>query len=214
MKKTILLPVVLFLSAILFAASPKYYQKMGQTLPKFGECKTIDDYQNLANQFKVIANVENEEWLPKYYEAQCYVLMSFMERENPTKKDEYLDIAELLINKMLELAPNESEAYTLQSFYYTGRLVVNPQERGQKYGALSSQSVNKALGIEPNNPRAQLIRLRNDLGTAQFFGNDTKPYHAKAKSLLDNWDSYKIKSRLYPRWGKGQVENILISFKN
>ncbi len=213
MRKTIFLSTALFLSMFLMASGPKYFQKMGQTLPKFGECKTIDDYQNLANQFKVIANVEDEEWLPKYYEAQCYVLMSFMERENLAKKDEYLDVAELLINKMLELAPNESEAYTLQSFYYTGRLVVNPQERGRKYGALSAQAVNKALAIEPNNPRAQLINLRNELGTAQFFGNDTKPYQAKAKNLLDNWDNYKIKSRLHPRWGKGQVESILISFK-
>lgn len=214
MKKTTLLVTALLLSAILFAAGPKYYQKMGKTLPKFGECKSIVDYQNLANQFKVIGNVENEEWLPKYYEAQCYILMSFMENENSAKKDEYLDIAEVSINKMLELAPNESEAYTLQSFYYTGRLVVNPQERGQKYGALSAQSVGRALGIEPENPRAQLIKLRNDLGTAQFFGNDIKPYQAQAEELLENWDSYKIKSRMHPRWGKGQVENVVKSFQN
>jgi hypothetical protein len=214
MKKLILLSAVLFLSVLLFAAGPKYYQKMGQTLPKFGECKTIGDYQNLANEFKVIANVEKEEWLPNYYEAQCYILMSFMERENSAKKDEYLDIAEVSINKMLELASNESEAYTLQAFYYTGRLVVNPQERGQKFGALSAQSVGRALGIEPENPRAQFIQLQNDLGTARFFGSDIKPYKDKAEELLENWDNYKIKSRMHPRWGKSQVENIVKSFQN
>jgi hypothetical protein len=213
MKKTMLTSIALLFAGILMATGPKYYQKMGQTLPKFGECKTIDDYQNLANQFSVIANVEKEEWLPVYYEAQCFILMSFMENENSAKKDEYLDKAETGINKLLTLAPNESEVYTLQAFYYTGRLVVNPQERGQKYGQLSGQAVGRALGIEPNNPRAQFIQLQNEIGTARFFGNDLKPYLAKAQQLLDGWDNYKIESRLHPRWGKEPLEGLIKSLQ-
>lgn len=213
MKKTILVSIAMLFAGFLMAAGPKYYQKMGETLPKFGECKTIDDFQSLANQFNVIANAETQEWLPLYYEAQCYIIMSFRTNESPAKKDEYLDVAELAINKMLVLAPNESEAYTLQGFYYTGRLVVNPQERGQKFGQLSGQVVGRALGIEPENPRAQLMQLQNELGTARFFGSDTKPFLVKAQLLLENWDGYKIKSRLHPQWGKDQVEGIVKSLQ-
>jgi len=213
MKKTMLVSAALLFAGFLMAAGPKYYQKMGETLPKFGECKSIEDYQNLANQFNLIANVEKEEWLPVYYEAQCYILMSFMEQSSSAKKDEYLNAAEVGINKLLTLAPNESEIYTLQAFYYTGRLVVNPQERGQQYGQLSGQSVGRALGIEPNNPRAQFIQLQNEIGTARFFGNDIKPFLAKAQLLLDGWDNYKIKSRLHPRWGKNQVESLVKSLQ-
>jgi len=213
MKKTILLSSAILFAVFLMAAGPKYYQKMGETLPKFGECKSIEDFQNLANQFNQIGNVEKEEWLPLYYEAQCYVIMSFRENESPAKKDEYLDVAEVAINKMLVLAPNESEAYSLQAFYYTGRLVVNPQERGQKFGMLSGQAVGRALGIEPENPRAQLMQLQNELGTARFFGSDTKPFLAKAKLLLENWDNYKLKSTLHPQWGKDQVEGIVKSLQ-
>jgi len=213
MKKTILASAALLFAGFLMAASPKYYQKMGETLPKFGACKTIDDYQSLANQFNLIANAETQEWLPLYYEAQCYILMSFRVDDNPAKKDEYLDIAEVAINKMLVLAPNESEAYTLQAFYCMGRLVVNPQERGQKYGGLSGQAVGRALGMEPENPRAQLMQLQNELGTARFFGSDTKPFLIKAQTLLDNWDNYKNKSSLHPQWGKDQVEGIVKSLQ-
>ncbi len=212
MKRTILTSATFLLAGILMAANPKYYQKMGQTLAQFGQCQSISDFQNLANQFKVISNVETEEWLPLYYEAQCYILMSFMESDG-SKKDAYLDLAEPEINNMLKLAPNESEAYTLQAFYYTGRLVVNPQERGQKFGALSAQAVGRALGMEPENPRAQLINLQNELGTARFFGNDTAPFKARAEKLLENWDNYKIKSSIYPQWGKNQVESIVKSFE-
>jgi len=213
MKRILLVTAGVLVSAILFATGPKYYQKMGQTLPKFGECKIIDDYQNLANQFKVIANVEQSEWLPLYYEAQCYILMSFMVKNDGTQKDAYLDRAQADIKKMLELEPNNAEIYALQAFCYTGRLVVNPQERGQKYGALSAQAVEKALGIEPINPRARLIKLQNEMGTARFFGNDLTAYYAEAEALLSDWDSYEPKSRLHPCWGKGQVEGIVNSKK-
>jgi hypothetical protein len=194
---------------MLQAGNPNYLKKMGETLGKFGACQTVADFQEVANQFGIIAQVEKEAWLPFYYQAQCYVLMSFMEKSSPQKKDEYLDAANIPFEKMLTLVPNESEVYTLQAFYYTARLVVNPQERGQKFGSLSAQAVGKALALEPENPRAQYIQLSNQMGTARFFGQDTKPFCEKATTLLKNWDAYTIKSPIHPSWGKSQVEQMV-----
>lgn len=213
MKKGILLTALLGLVVMLQAANPNYYQKMGETLAKFGACQSVSDYQNVANQFGIIANVEKEEWLPLYYEAQCYILMSFMEKSGAQKKDEYLDAANVYLEKMLTMVPQEAEVLSLQALYYTARLVVNPQERGQKFGQLSAQTVGKALALDPNNPRAQYIQLSNQMGTAQFFGQDTKPFCQKAINLLENWDSYPSKSPIHPSWGKGQVEQIVSQCK-
>ncbi len=209
MKKTVLIAITVLLATVLKAENEKYFQKMSETIGQYVQCKTIDDYQNLANQFKIIGGVEKTEWLPLYYEAHCYVIMSFMMRNDAVKKDALLDMAEAPMNKMIEIVPNESEAYALQAFYYTARLVVNPQKRGQKYGALSAQAVSKAIAMDANNPRAQLIKLQNEMGTASFFGNDIAPYYAQAEKLLNDWDSYKPKSEIYPNWGKGQVQGIV-----
>jgi hypothetical protein len=82
-------------------------------------------------------------------------------------------------------------------------------ERGQKYSMLSSQSLGKALGMEPANPRAKVLKLQNDMGAAQFFGKDPSEYCGQAKELLEKWDAYKIKSPIYPNWGKDQAEGLV-----
>lgn len=208
MRNLFLLFTALLLTSYSFAGNAKYYEKMGQTLAKFSECKSIEDYQTVGNQFKIIANVESSEWLPLYYHAQCYILMSFMDQD-ASKRDSYLDTAEKSIEQMLELAPREAEAHALKGFYFTGRLVVDPQNRGQQYGPLSAQSIGMALGIEPENPRAQFLKLSNEKGTAEFFGKDTQIYCDQAVDLLENWDNYKLKSKLHPQWGKAQVQGIV-----
>jgi len=211
MKRVILIISVVCIAATSLMANEKYFQKMGETLEKFNKCNSMEDFQDVANTFRNIANVEKEEWLPLYYQAHCYILMSFMDRTGTQAKDAYLDQAETSIVKMLELAPEESEAYALKAFYHTGRLVVNPAERAMTTAPLVSQSLGKALSFDPGNPRAMYIKLSNEIGTAQYFGTDTAPMCASAQELLENWGSHSPKSPIHPSWGKNLVEEIVSS---
>jgi len=213
MKTTILLIAIVLVTLTGKSQNKEFAGAMGEALGQYASCKNIDDFQALGNKFGLIANAEKTEWLPLYYQAHCYIIMSFMEQTDATKKDSYLDMAEKSITKMIELAPKESEVYALQSLFYSARLVVNPMERGQKYSALSAQAVGMALGLDANNPRAKFIKLRNDMGSAQFFGKDPKEYCPQASELLASWDSYKVKSPLYPAWGKDQVTGIVTGCK-
>ena len=208
MKRIILSIAVVFVSLVSMAQKPEYFQAMGETLGQFATVKSPADFQELANKFQVIANAEKSEWLPVYYHVQCYILMSFMEQD-ATKKDGYLDIAEKSVNKLVEMVPSESEVFVLQSFLYTGRLVVNPMERGQEYGGLAGQAIGKALALDPTNPRAKMMKIQMDMGTARFFGTDPKSFCPQAKELLAKWDEFKPKSPLHPNWGKDQVEGIV-----
>ena len=204
MKKFILSIAAVLFSLVSNAQNAGYYQSMGETLPKYGACKSVADFQALGNKFEMIANVEKAEWLPLYYHAHCYILMSFIEQDG-AKKDKYLDVAEKSVKKLVEMAPTEAEVFVLQAFFYTGRLVVNPMERGQEYSGLSGQAIGKALSLDGSNPRAQLMKIQMDMGTAKFFGTDPKSFCAQAKDLLANWDKFKPKSPIYPNWGKDQV---------
>jgi len=208
MKKIILLIAVVLVSLVSMAQKPEYYQTMGETLPQYGTCKSVADFQALGNKFELIANVEKAEWLPLYYHAHCYILMSFMEQD-VAKKDSYLDVAEKSVNKLIEMAPAEAEVFVLQAFFYTGRLVVNPMERGQKYGQLSGQAIGKALALDATNPRAKMMEIQMNMGTARFFGTDPNSFCPQAKDLLAKWDNFKTKSPLYPNWGKDQVAGIV-----
>jgi len=212
--KTTLLSIVLIIAGLTGLSQNKEYQgAMGEALGQYANCQSISDFQSLGNKFSLIANTEKEQWLPLYYHAQCYILMSFMEPTDAAKKDSYLDEAEKSFTRMIELAPNEAEVYALQSMFYSARLVISPMERGQKYGALSAQAVGMALGLDATNPRAKFIKLRNDMGSAQFFGTDPNEFCPQASELLANWDNFKVKSPLYPSWGKQQVAEIVSGCK-
>lgn len=213
MKKTILSIAILLTTLTGMSQGKEFASAMGETLSQYANCKTIDDFQAFGNRFSLIANAERTEWLPLYYHAYCYILMSFIESSDVVKKDNYLDVAEKSIDEMIALVPSEAEAFVLQSFYYTARLVINPMERGQKYSMLAGQAVGIALSIDPDNPRAKVIKLQNDMGLAQFFGKDPKEFCPQASELLANWDNYKLKSPLYPAWGKNQVEEIVAGCK-
>lgn len=208
MKKIILFLAVVLVSLVSMAQKPEYYQAMGETLSQFAAVKSPADFQELANKFQVIANAEKSEWLPMYYHAQCYILMSFMEQD-AAKKDGYLDVAEKSVNKLIEMVPTESEVFVLQGFYFVGRLVVNPMERGQEYSGLSGQAIGKALALDASNPRAQLMKIQMDMGSAPYMGQDPKSFCPKAKELLDSWDNFKPKSPIHPQWGKDQLEGVV-----
>jgi hypothetical protein len=209
MKKIILSVAVLLVSLLTMAQKTEFIQTMQETLSEFSKCKNVADIQALGNKFEMIANVEKGEWLPLYYHAHCYILMSFMEPSDAIKKDGYLDVAEKSIAKLIEMVPLESEVYALQSFYYVGRLVVNPMERGQEFSGLSGQAVAKSLALDSTNPRAKMIKLQSDIGGAPYMGLDPKSFCPQAKQLLAEWDNFKPKSPIYPAWGKDQVVGIV-----
>ena len=211
MKKTTLFVCAMLIAALAMGADEKYYQKMGETLGEFSSCRSVEDFQSLANKFRVIASVEKEEWLPLYYEAHCYVLISFMVDLTAQEKDAYLDKASALIESMSELAPKEAEVQVMTAFYYTGSLLVNPPQRAMSTTPLIHAAIAKALVMEPNNPRALFLRISNEMGTASYFGEDIAPYCAQATELLSGWDAYELKSPIHPSWGKEEVEGIVRS---
>src|SRR5665648_157395 len=86
MKKITLFLAVVLVGLVSKAQKPEYDQTMGETLSQFSSCQNVADFQALGNKFQMIANAEPNEWLPLYYQAQCYILMSFIEQSMPLKK--------------------------------------------------------------------------------------------------------------------------------
>lgn len=209
MKKIGLMLGTLLVLTCASAQNNQYYEKMGQSMQGFATCSTVEDFQHLANQFKVIANVEKEEWLPLYYEAQCYILMSFTGTLEAARRDSYLETASGLVDRMSEMAPGEAEVAVMEAFYLTGYLVVDPPQRAMNTSPQIHAAIARALSIEPRNPRARFLRISNEMGTASFFGEDISAYCEEASKLLEDWDSYEPKSPIHPSWGKNETEGIV-----
>ncbi len=204
--------LIAFLLAITFtnafAQSEKYTGAMQKNLETFGTAKTPAEMHDLSNAFERIGEVEKNQWLPFYYAAMTEVLNGFMLTDK-TGVDPIADRAELLINKADAIEKNNSEISCIKSMIASLRMMVNPMQRWQQYGALSTQLIEQAKQQDPANPRPYALMAQNLFYTpAQFGGGCTtaKPVAEEGVKLLN---AFQIKSPLHPNWGKTQFDMVL-----
>lgn len=208
--KTMIITIALSLLSILgVSQNSEYVASMCKTLPAYKDCSTAEDFKVLGNTFKEISLKFPNEWLAFYYHAHCYIVMSLLQPQGTPEKENYLNDSDSSVKKVIEIASQEADAWTLLGMFYTARVLVNPNEYGRSHINLSNQAIEKAMAIEPANPRAKLLRLQNKIGEARYFGLDIKEYCPEAESLLKEWDNYTTKSPMHPSWGKEQAAKLV-----
>src|SRR6185436_18205762 len=156
MKKLFFYLCVL-MSVTIHAEDTKYMQAMQKAVTMLDSAKDEAAFQNAYNTFERIGNANPAEWLPLYYQSFSSTMIGLGQKEN-SKKDEYLDKASTLADKADSLSPNNSEIAVLQSFVNSMKITVDPMTRGQKYGMQSSMLIQKAIKLDPENPRAYFLK--------------------------------------------------------
>jgi len=210
MKKLMLSITVLLIGISAYADNTAYHSKMKQTLDEMAKCRTAEDFKKVANSFDRIAQKESGEWLPIYFSADIKILLVYLDSAaNFEQKDQYLDQAEDLINKMEEMDPDESEIQALKAFMIISRIGLDPVNRGQGMIGDYNAAITKSLELNPENPRAMYMQLSSQVGEAQWFGKSIDSFCPKMKELYENWDSYPVASDLHPQWGKEQLWQIM-----
>jgi tetratricopeptide (TPR) repeat protein len=199
--------VIILLSNAVFANDDKYTQAMQKNIQAVYTAQSIPDYQTAVNAFERIGAAEKTKWEPFYYASFGYIMMSNQEKDG-AKKDAYLDQATTALSKAKEIVPNESEVIALEGFIYMIRVSVDPASRGQQFAGLSMQVLNKAVEINPNNPRALALLAQMQYGTAQFFGSSTAEACATTNNAMEKFTTFKSENPLAPQWGKQMAEGM------
>lgn len=211
--KTINLFFLMIISVTTWANDEKYFEQMGKQIHAVYTAKTMDEYQAAVNALDRIAGAEKSKWEPYYYSAFGSIMMATRENED-SKKDTYLDQALAAIEKGEGIAPNESELVALEGFVHMIRVTVDPASRGQQYSGLAMQTFGKALGMNPNNPRAMSLLAQMQFGTAQFFKQQPTEACATASKALSLFDSVtKSENPLSPIWGKEMTAGLVQNCK-
>lgn len=208
MKITILTLALLLPMKLVVASDDKYIATMKDNIAKLDEAKTVEDYQSIANTFERIASVETKKWEPLYYAAFSYIMMGNLEKE-PARKDGYLDRSFKLVSDAKTIAPDESELFALEGFVYMMRVTVDPASRGAQYGGMSVGAYQKALALNPENPRAMILLAQMQFGTAKFFGSSTDEACQTGRLASAKFDSYQPSNPLAPKWGKKMSEGLI-----
>jgi tetratricopeptide (TPR) repeat protein len=210
--KTITFIFAVLFSTGVFATDNRYMEQMGKHIQAVYAAQSLEQYQEAVNVFDRIAAAEKTKWEPYYYSAYGSLMMANREID-AAKKDAYLDKALASIESGKLINPNESELVALEGFVHMIRVTVDPATRGQQYSGMAFQTYNKALGMNPENPRALGFLAQMQMGLAKFMGSPTTDACDTGKKALEKFTTYKSENPLAPQWGKGMTEGLLQSCK-
>jgi hypothetical protein len=207
--KQVILSVLFFVTVApdLRANDEKYVEAMQKNIKSIYEARDIDSYQQSVNAFERISSAEKSRWEPLYYIAFGNVMMANISQDKQ-KKDAYLDRAMEVIVLAKSIRENESEIFALEGFVYMIRVTVDPQTRGMEFAPQAMMTFNRALSINPENPRALALLAQMQFGTAQFFGSPTTEACAINNKALDKFDTFKPESVLAPVWGRQMAQSM------
>lgn len=203
--KTLSFTIALLLGSLLVFSNDAYQKAMSQSIGKLFQCTSIPEYVEVANQFERNSQIEKSEWLPLYYASYSYVMISFQETDN-AKKDNYLDQAQKFLDRAIAIEPSESELYMLQGFLYPSRINVDPMNRGMLYIGKMNEALDKALELNPDNPRVYYLRATMTFHTPEAFGGGAAKALPLYRIANEKFEIFKPKNNLSPNWGKGIAE--------
>ncbi len=207
MKNLQFIICTLFLSFTLTAnAASKYEEAMLTAIEKLYEAQSPDDFQAAANTFERIAQKETDKWHPLYYGAYAKIILSTMVEDN-ADKDKQLDQALELVDAAKALQPGNSEIIAIEGFVHMLRIPIDPATRGQQYSGMAFGALQKAIAINPENPRALMLLSDMQMGTARFFGNGTEEACNTLDKALAQYETFKPAGTLDPTWGKSWAEH-------
>ncbi|MBK9254277.1 MAG: hypothetical protein IPM42_02190 [Saprospiraceae bacterium] len=162
--------------------------------------------------FERIAAAEKDNWLPNYYVALVSTTTAFNTKDK-TQVDAMLKKAQSVLDSELEKHPNHEELLVMQAMIHTAWIAFDPMTNGMKLSGTVMEIYSKAEAIAPENPRVVLGKTEFEMGSAKFFGTDTKPLCAKAEKAIDLFATFKPESAFHPNWGLDRAQSIVASCK-
>ena len=160
--------------------------------------------------FQRIAQAETEKWLPSYYAANIDIVHSFKNGQSETVQS-HLDRARKNLDMAVERSPNNSEITTLDGMYYTAYVSLNPAVYGRKYSNKIMALHEKAVELDPKNPRAHMNLIEYEMGYARFMGEDMTPFCQMMEQVLPLFDEQDTATAFSPKYGKERALEIVNS---
>ncbi len=223
MKHLLLITTIIITSVAVHAQSDKYTDAMKKNLSLFDSAKTPSDFENIAAGFQRIGDAEKTQWLPYYWAGLALSRegwMYFPDAKGVTavkvsNLSQTVDDLAARINTMADKADAaatddaaKSEILTIRNMALTQQMVVDPQSRYMTYGAQAGQDLQKAMQLNPNNPRTYYLQAMSVFSTPEQFGGGkaaAKPIFQKAVDLGKAEQS----KPLYPHWSLEQAQQML-----
>ncbi|MDM1043873.1 hypothetical protein HX004_03300 [Myroides sp. 1354] len=176
----------------------------GQANYEKGMQKAMQEWQQGNNKealaiLERISDANTENWIPAYYQVLIRITQGF---QNP--QDEIVEHVvqnnRLIIERWL--TEGGEEWYVLQGMNETLDLMTDPVNKGMKQSGIIIQSYEKALKLNPNNPRGCYSLASFYLSSSKFMKVDVDYAMRLLNQSLVLFDQQTSEVPFYPSWGK------------
>lgn len=186
-----------------------YRQAMETAIDQFDRAGDAANLQLCKNSFERIAASYPDRWLPVYYAAYLNTELVYREMK-PEQNSQRLQAAEKYLRQLdgLEDA-DRSEVENLWGYFYMCRISLDPQNLGQQLFQPTVTKFEKAMRLNPANPRPVILLA--------FFEQNLPPFlqssrnRAEEKKKAGELFNQEQKSYSAPYWGKYFLQMITIS---
>jgi hypothetical protein len=211
MKKILFAVAVLIIASGAHAQSERYVSAMQDKIAQLDTSKTLADLLKVSDAFARIGDAEKTQWLPYYYAGLALSTMGWRDSTSAIDKDDnataiksYCDKAEANTTSPAD----QAEIYVLRNMAATQQMMVDPQSRYMTYGQEAAADLEKAIQLDPSNPRIYYLQGMSLFKTPEQYGggkDKAKPLFEKSVLLFTR---FAVKP-LYPKWGQKQATEML-----
>jgi hypothetical protein len=218
MKKTIFLFAACWLGLAVTKAQDGAAAQLQTAVAKLDQANSVKDYQQLADEFKGIADRQKNAWLPFYYAGYCNARIGWLYERDGDAIEPFANKADEEIRKALSLIDTAvdkkglSEIYCVLSMVNRAWVFINSSTYGIKYGPLAARYTQLAMMEDPNNPRALWLAGWEKFYTPKLWGGSK----TKAKELLGTAQKQldaNPAAGVAPHWGRKEVAELLKQLK-
>lgn len=206
--KHLIIITVLFVTGNLSAQS-NYDQGMQKAFDLWQK----NNWTEAEQLFERIAAAEPNEWLPDYYIAQMNSLKTWEETDAQKVKTQ-LQKAQDYLNDAMAIEKDNPDLLVMQAQILTNWIAFDGMTYGMKYSAKIADLYDTAYAIAPNNPMVVLAKAEWNMGSAKYFGQDTKPFCKDVEKAIELFANFKPEIAFYPNWGREHAQDVLKSCKD
>ncbi|UIR55798.1 hypothetical protein LZQ00_16215 [Sphingobacterium sp. SRCM116780] len=199
--KTLITALVFLFSTTAFAQSA-YEKGMQQGLTLWKSDKSTE----AAAQFERVSQVEKENWIPVYYQALVLTTSAFATNDMEEKATLISSAQHLLENSAQE---NNSEWLTLKAMNLIADLTTDPMTKAKTLSPTIMALYEKAIQLDPTNPRAAMGIAEFQMGSKKYFNQDISKECEAVKKALNLFEVQKSTIPFAPTWGKERAEQII-----
>ena len=201
---------VIIIATLLVAAATSAQTNFEKGMQKAFSLWEADNWTGAEQMFERIASAEPNEWLPNYYIAQMNSLKTWNEKD-PQKVKAQLDRAQEYLNTAMGLSKDNADLLVMQAQIYTNWVAFDGMTYGMKYSSKIAELYNKAYKLAPENPMVVFGKAEWDMGSAKYFGQDTKPFCKDIEKSIELFANFKPESSFHPNWGEKRAKEVLAS---